>query len=358
MTADTPSVTHEAEKIEEVKKILLNAGLLDKVDETHTPIERFLTADHGNVGRFSRPIFFCRSESRLAPSEPHPCVPAVRLLCGTLFRTLRQSASLPCVGMVTSKASKRLIQTIKWRETSLPNPLICKHCAKDHKSHYLHPVGFDKQGRPVIYSVFSLANDRKSPNNVEHMIHCFENTISLMGPKVTQWVWISDFTGFGVRNMNPQIALAANHLFSACYPERLGLFVILGAPGIFDTLYKTITPVLDPHTANKVSFCKRDPENMRKCFSEHFDEELTSWMLTEIAQNADKNLRSKKVYAGTSINGAGRFDEADQSPMFSPAALVDGHNPYGTQSFVEAIKVKPLEWQRAFLHYAPREEKV
>eukprot|EP00959_Pyramimonas_sp_CCMP1952_P162924 3406114-Pyramimonas_sp.AAC.1 len=77
MTADTPSVTHEAEKIEEVKKILLNAGLLDKVDETHTPIERFLTADHGNVvatRTFRTPSMCsgCPSPVRDALPDPSP----------------------------------------------------------------------------------------------------------------------------------------------------------------------------------------------------------------------------------------------------------------------------------------------
>jgi len=298
---DEHPVTFPAQTIEEVKEILRDAGVLDKLDDTHTPINRFLTADSGHVG----------------------------------------------------KASKRLINTIKWRETSLPEPMVCQHCAKDYKSHYMHPVGFDKQGRPVIYSVFSMANNAKTADNVQHMIHCFEHTIALMGPKVSQWVWISDFTGFGMRNMSPQVALAANNLFSACYPERLALFMILGAPGIFDALYRTITPALDPHTASKVVFCKKDPATMREKFSQHFDNEHIDWLLTEIAQNADKGLRSKKVYAGTSVNGSGPFNKANESPWSSPAALVDGHNVYGTKPFIEALNAKPLEWQRGFLHYSP-----
>ena len=50
MPAETPIVTHPVEKIKEVKEILSDAGLLDKIDDIHTPIERFLTADGGNVG--------------------------------------------------------------------------------------------------------------------------------------------------------------------------------------------------------------------------------------------------------------------------------------------------------------------
>jgi hypothetical protein len=50
-----------------------------------------------------------------------------------------------------------------------------------------------------------------------------------MGPRREQqsWVWISDFNGFGLRNLNPAIALHANKLFSTYYAERLGCFMLV-----------------------------------------------------------------------------------------------------------------------------------
>mmetsp|Transcript_25162 Transcript_25162/g.51180 ORF Transcript_25162/g.51180 Transcript_25162/m.51180 type:complete len:295 (-) Transcript_25162:120-1004(-) len=294
MTVDT----HPAEKVAEVKKVLQQEGWLEKVDDVM--INRFLTADSGNVG--------------------HAC--------------------------------KRLVKTLKWRSESLPDPMVCKACAKDYKSHYMHPVGFDKLGRPVIYSVFALASDHTLQPNVEHMIHCFEHAISLMGPDVSKWVWIADFNGFGFKNLNPQIALAANNLFSVYYPERLGLFVIVGAPRMFDALWKMVAPVLDPLTAQKIAFCKKDPESMKKLFSEHFDDELLQWCLTEIAQNTDKTLRGQKKYAGTDVSGWGSFENMDESPALRPESSVEGHNVYGTQSLINAVRSKPLEWQRLFHHYS------
>jgi hypothetical protein len=204
----------------------------------------------------------------------------------------------------------------------------------------------------VIYSVFALASDYTVAENVDHMIHCFEHAISVMGPDVSKWVWISDFNGFGFRNLNPQIAFAANNLFSIYYPERLGLFVILGAPAMFDALYKMVRPVLDPLTAQKIAFCKSDPGSMKTLFSEHFDDELLQWLLSEIAQNTNKQLRSKKKYAGTSITGWGNFDCPEESPCLRPEAVVEGHNMYGTQSFIDFLRAKPLAWQRAFHHYS------
>ena len=124
-------------------------------------------------------------------------------------------------------------------------------------------------------------------------IHTFEHVIELMGPNPEQqsWVWISDFNGecakyprvspilyicggsvrkpmfiqapyagFGLRNLNPAIALHANKLFSTYYAERLGCFMLLGAPRIFSGLYNVLTPVLDPTTKHKLMFVDRTAE--------------------------------------------------------------------------------------------------
>ena len=96
------------------------------------------------------------------------------------FNNLTRTYTLPHIP--TAKASKRLMNTITWRETSLPNPMICSHCAKDYKSHFMHPVGHDKLGRPVIYSVFSLANNTKTQDNVQHMV----STCNLVDTRTTE----------------------------------------------------------------------------------------------------------------------------------------------------------------------------
>ena len=51
-------------------------------------------------------------------------------------------------------------------------------------------------------------------------------TIRLMGPSVEQWVWVSDFYGFGFADLSPRIAQTFLELSARHYPERLGAFLV------------------------------------------------------------------------------------------------------------------------------------
>ena len=47
---------------------------------------------------------------------------------------------------------------------------------------------------------------------------------------VGQWVWVSDFKGFGMSDCDPRLAKVFLDLSAAHYPERLGLFLVIDAP--------------------------------------------------------------------------------------------------------------------------------
>ena len=47
-----------------------------------------------------------------------------------------------------------------------------------------------------------------------------------MGPSVEQWVWLSDFHGFGFSDLSPRIANTFLELSAKHYPERLGAFLV------------------------------------------------------------------------------------------------------------------------------------
>lgn len=47
---------------------------------------------------------------------------------------------------------------------------------------------------------------------------------------VGQWVWVSDFKGFGLSDCDPRLAKVFLDLSAAHYPERLGLFLVIDAP--------------------------------------------------------------------------------------------------------------------------------
>jgi hypothetical protein len=73
-----------------------------------------------------------------------------------------------------------------------------------------------------------------------------------MTPPVEQWVWVSDFHGFGFSDLNPQIATTFLELSARHYPERLGAFLVVGAPFIFSGLWSVVQPLVDPVTRKKI----------------------------------------------------------------------------------------------------------
>lgn len=70
-----------------------------------------------------------------------------------------------------------------------------------------HPVGYDRIGRPVLFSCYSLIRVSDAKHTVTHMIEQFELATRLMSvqPGVGSWVWVMDFMGFGrrVADLNP-----------------------------------------------------------------------------------------------------------------------------------------------------------
>ena len=54
--------------------------------------------------------------------------------------------------------------------------------------------------------------------------------IQAMPAGVGQWVWVSDFKGFGLSDCDPRLAKVFLDLSAAHYPERLGLFLVIDAP--------------------------------------------------------------------------------------------------------------------------------
>ena len=75
-------------------------------------------------------------------------------------------------------------------------------------------------GVQVIYSCFAAAHDRNILNNRNHMIAGFEQCIRAMPQHVEQWVWVSDFQGFGLSDCDPRLAKIFLDISAWHYPER------------------------------------------------------------------------------------------------------------------------------------------
>ncbi len=69
---------------------------------------------------------------------------------------------------------KRLNDTLAWKEEQQPDKIVCHRCRDRDDPHYMHVCGFDVEGRPILYSVFNLAENRGIEENRKHMLSTFE----------------------------------------------------------------------------------------------------------------------------------------------------------------------------------------
>jgi hypothetical protein len=120
---------------------------------------------------------------------------------------------------------------------------------KKGPSPFLAPrVGHDKLGRPVIYSCFAMVSNKNVRHLIQHMIQTFQHCISTMAPGVESWVWLNDFFGFGLGDMNPALALSFIELTGKHFPERLGALMVLDAPGIMTPCWNMVRAALQTST--------------------------------------------------------------------------------------------------------------
>ncbi|CAL8471490.1 g11032 [Coccomyxa elongata] len=230
-----------------------------------------------------------------------------------------------------SQAEKRLRETLQWREAENVECITCLACTRDPRSHYMHPIGIDRWGRPVIYSCLALAANRSVEDNRLHMVATFEQAIKLMKPPVEQWVWVSDFHGFGFGDLNPQIANTFLELSSKHYPERLGAFMVVGAPFIFNGLWSVLQPLVDSVTRRKIHMLSYDVQKgsaLNQTFADFFEPELATWLLTEMEQNRNKTLAAGKAYPYGKL-----FDSCART-------TVQGHDLRGTSEMLKAVKLQ------------------
>jgi len=148
------------------------------------------------------------------------------------------------------KATTRLTETLKWRQEVRPEGKMCTACfSKDLRSHYMQHVGWDKLGRALVYSDIGMARDKGPTSNAEHCMQVLELLEPQLNPFPNdQYVWVVDFHKFGLADMSPKVAGACLSLFGKSYPERLGGMIIVGAPMLFNGLYRAVCAFADPVT--------------------------------------------------------------------------------------------------------------
>eukprot|EP00193_Tetraselmis_chui_P006271 CAMPEP_0177759904 /NCGR_PEP_ID=MMETSP0491_2-20121128/4981_1 /TAXON_ID=63592 /ORGANISM="Tetraselmis chuii, Strain PLY429" /LENGTH=289 /DNA_ID=CAMNT_0019275765 /DNA_START=204 /DNA_END=1073 /DNA_ORIENTATION=+ len=235
-------------------------------------------------------------------------------------------------------AAKRLIHTSEWRKKEGVESIVCKACIQNPRSHYMHVAGLDLFQRPVIYSVFNLAEDKAPETNRLHMIHQFETAVRLMPEGVEKWVWVMDFHGFGFADCNPKIGKIFLDITASHYPERLGAIIVAGAPGLFNGMWSVLRPLVDDVTKQKIRFLPYDVDSkskgqqLRDGMKDIFGEELIDWMVAEMADNRRQKGSMKKAYSCTDLDSPvphGQHDHRGTASllrmMSANAHLLTGH---------------------------------
>ncbi|MEW5307722.1 MAG: hypothetical protein WDW38_008308 [Sanguina aurantia] len=236
---------------------------------------------------------------------------------------------------------KRLLHTLKWRREFEPTQAVCPACTKNTRSHYMHVAAFDKVKRPTIYSCLALAHNRNIHDSYTHLVQQFELATALMIPGVSDsWVWICDFQGFGLVDCDPRMAKIFLSMSSEHYPERLGLFLIVGAPMMFNILWKAISPFIDPKTFRKIRFLPMDynaakptkPCQVKAELALHYEPASVEWLLTEMTENRDRKITPTKTFSVPAL-----YTHA----MAGTLSPTPGHDPRGTNDILAAFARLP-----------------
>ena len=223
------------------------------------------------------------------------------------------------------KATKRLRDTLRWRRDVRPETKMCGACLNaDLRSHYMQHCGWDRRGRALVYSDIGMARDKSPASNAEHCMQVLELLEPSLAPfPDDQYIWVVDFHKFSVADMNPKVAGACLALFGRHYPERLGGMIMVGAPMLFNGLYRAVAAFADPVTVKKVRFV-RGPDGRGGgkpwdvVMSEFFDEETKRWLEDEMRENRTRwkdIARAKSWLAATAVgdgtvHGYQRAEEA------------------------------------------------
>lgn len=258
-----------------------------------------------------------------------------------------------------AKATKRLTDTLKWRIAERPETKVCAACIdKDLRSHYMNFVGWDRKGRALVFSDIGLAVDKSPSTNAAHCTQVLE----LLEPNLRpfpndQYVWVVDFHQFSVYDMNPSVASACLGLFAKCYPERLAGMIMVGAPMLFNGLYRAVCAFADPVTVKKVRFVVGpDGKGGGKAFDvvmdEFFDAETKGWLSTEMMENRRrwKDVAKRKSWMAATFAGRGSthgwwqgVQESGSKAAGAPEPPVEGeagHDIRGCDSFVRCDAFK------------------
>ncbi|XP_052237404.1 phosphatidylinositol transfer protein 3-like [Dreissena polymorpha] len=83
-----------------------------------------------------------------------------------------------------SAAKKQIKDTLEWRRETKPQHVVCAFCQTTPGGHAMRKVGFDKSGRPVIYTQ-CCTQHQPVDSAIQHQVYLLETPCGLQNMALT-----------------------------------------------------------------------------------------------------------------------------------------------------------------------------
>lgn len=119
----------------------------------------------------------------------------------------------------------------------------------------------DSSGRPVIIIQVRHHDPSAEEYTVEKLtlfaVYLIESACAAMVAPAEQLCVVFDLFNIAYANVDMKAVKRILYLLTNMYPERLGVCILLDAPGLFSACWKVISPMLRERTRAKVKFSTR-----------------------------------------------------------------------------------------------------
>ncbi len=160
------------------------------------------------------------------------------------------------------KAYRALIKHLEWRKENNVDDINNQTnlFEKEVNSGKFNINAVDKEGRPSIF-IYARKHD-KNDRDIDEMklviIHTLENILKKTKPEEERINICFDLTGFTYNCMDYDVVKLLVNILQFNYPDTLSVALVINSPFLFSACWAIIRPWLDPVTAAKVGFVKKD----------------------------------------------------------------------------------------------------
>lgn len=160
------------------------------------------------------------------------------------------------------KAYRALVRHLEWRKENQVDDINNQTALfeRELNAGKFNINAIDKEGRPTIF-IYARKHD-KNDRDIEQMklviIHTLENVLKKAKPEEERINICFDLTGFTYTCMDYDVVKLLVNILQFNYPDTLAFALVVNSPFLFSACWAIIRPWLDPVTAAKVGFVKKD----------------------------------------------------------------------------------------------------